>query len=212
MLDKLILQKKFTPTAMRMGILMTGSVDEDGVTVKLSVTEIAGVLGITVSAASRALRELVAAGLVERSCKETKLAQPVQNIYNIYINNNNNYNNNSNPPLKVPPRPSDPPPKPPKPKRAQSPRSVHVPDWISGEVWAEFVKMRDRIRKPMTPYAAELIIKQLAKLGESDANAILEQSIANSWQGVFPLKTPRSQPKPMSSDLDSILKQIEGDL
>lgn len=68
-----------------------------------------------------------------------------------------------------------------------------LPDWIRTESWDGFVAMRKSIKKPLTPHAVELMICSLEKMradGE-DVNAVLEQSIMNSWQGVFPLKTPQ---------------------
>ena len=54
----------------------------------------------------------------------------------------------------------------------------------------EFIKMRKLIKSPLSDYALELLIKKLEKMSP-DVNeqvAILEQSIQNSWKGVFPLK------------------------
>lgn len=57
--------------------------------------------------------------------------------------------------------------------------------------WKDFSDMRKRIKKPMTPKAEELTVKELEKFSDMDveiAILILEKSIQNSWQGVFPLK------------------------
>jgi hypothetical protein len=50
--------------------------------------------------------------------------------------------------------------------------------------------MRERIRRPMTGEALRLILARLDRLADSDGEkiAIVEQSIMNSWQGVFALK------------------------
>ena len=51
--------------------------------------------------------------------------------------------------------------------------------------------MRKKIKKPMTDRAVELAIKKLNELsgGDNDiAIKIIEQSVMNSWQGLFPLK------------------------
>jgi len=58
------------------------------------------------------------------------------------------------------------------------------------KAWKDFKTMRKKIRKTMTERAEELIIKKLDKLSNSEEKqiAILNQSIMNSWQGVFPLK------------------------
>lgn len=54
----------------------------------------------------------------------------------------------------------------------------------------EFLKMRKSIKKPMTDRAMTILLNKLNKLGKSDNEkiAILEQSIFNSWQGIFELK------------------------
>lgn len=54
----------------------------------------------------------------------------------------------------------------------------------------EFLKMRKSIKKPMTDRAMALLLNKLDKLGKSDNEKIeiLNQSIFNSWQGVFELK------------------------
>lgn len=62
------------------------------------------------------------------------------------------------------------------------------------EAFAAFKEMREKIHKPMTLNGAELILKDLEKHSKGDpvlAVKILEQSIKNSWQGVFPLKDNR---------------------
>jgi len=54
----------------------------------------------------------------------------------------------------------------------------------------DFLEMRKKIKKPATERAVELIRIELQKLNpdEDVQILILEQSIKNSWQGVFPLK------------------------
>jgi len=61
---------------------------------------------------------------------------------------------------------------------------------IFQKAWKDFKTMRTKIRKPLTERAEELIINELNKLAtdEKIQVAILNQSIMNSWQGVFPLK------------------------
>jgi len=64
----------------------------------------------------------------------------------------------------------------------------------------EFVKMRKSIRKAITTKGLELIVKKLNKLSQNKEiqKRILEQSIENSWQGVFELKT---ESKPINNEL-----------
>ena len=64
------------------------------------------------------------------------------------------------------------------------------------EAFRDFREHRRKLRKPMTTKAEEMIIADLAKLAKGDAVAavkILEQSIKNGWQGVFPLKEDKPQ-------------------
>lgn len=55
---------------------------------------------------------------------------------------------------------------------------------------AGFIEYRKKIKKPMTDRAIKLAIDKLQKMS-SDVDeqiAIVEQSIVNGWQGLFPLK------------------------
>ena len=58
----------------------------------------------------------------------------------------------------------------------------------------EFKKMRKLIKKPMTDRAVNLILSNLNKFttDKDEQILILNQSIANSWQGVFPLKEDKN--------------------
>ena len=64
----------------------------------------------------------------------------------------------------------------------------------------EFVKFRKSIKRVITTYALELIIKKLDRLANDDNTKIeiLNESIMNGWNGVFPLKdnsTPNNKNK-----------------
>ena len=58
------------------------------------------------------------------------------------------------------------------------------------ETYIGFIQMRKAIKKPLTDRGLQLIIGKVEKLAASpeDQIAILNQSIENSWQGVFELK------------------------
>ena len=88
------------------------------------------------------------------------------------------------------------------------------------DTWMEFRAMRGRIRKPMTRRAEEMLLKDLLELSDgkiSPAIKIVEQSIKNSWQGLFPLheaEKPKreeksSQAKPERRvDYDSAIRDM----
>ena len=54
----------------------------------------------------------------------------------------------------------------------------------------EYVKMRKSIKKPITTHGLELAVKRLSELTSDTSVAvkIINQSIMNSWQGLFELK------------------------
>ena len=57
--------------------------------------------------------------------------------------------------------------------------------------FTDYVEMRKQIKKPMTDKAVELAKSKLEKLSRGNvevAIAILNQSVLNSWQGLFELK------------------------
>lgn len=67
---------------------------------------------------------------------------------------------------------------------------VYVPDAGVNQAVTDFVEYRKKIKKPMTEKALELMIEKLNDM-TSDPDEriqILNQSIINGWQGVFPLK------------------------
>ena len=75
----------------------------------------------------------------------------------------------------------------------------------------EFIKMRKAIKAPMTSNALKLMLGKLDKLATNyqDKKAILEQSIMNSWKGIFELKTDIGYKKPngynqQSSAMDNL--------
>lgn len=65
-----------------------------------------------------------------------------------------------------------------------------LPEWLPAQAWASFVEMRSKIRRPMTAAAKTLIIKRLDTFRQQgqDPEAVLNQSVMASWQGVFPVK------------------------
>ncbi|MDE6916587.1 MAG: helix-turn-helix domain-containing protein [Lachnospiraceae bacterium] len=82
-------------------------------------------------------------------------------------------------------------------KVAKSIKGYFPDDETLNQAFADYVQMRKQIKKPMTEKAVELAIKkleELSKLPFSDsmdndlAIQILNQSVMNSWQGLFPLR------------------------
>lgn len=105
-------------------------------------------------------------------------------------------------------------------KVAEAP--VSFPDWIPLETWNQFLEMRNRIKKPPTDYAVQLLIEKLFKFKENGQNiqAVLEKSITSSWQDVFEI-TEKQNPfskqdvihvtVPAPPNQDAALRKIEQD-
>jgi len=75
-----------------------------------------------------------------------------------------------------------------------------LPDVLNNEVflaaWADWVRHRSEIRKPLKPTTIKQQLKKLAAMGVARAVAAIEHSIANGYQGLFEPKTPPGVPKP----------------
>ena len=68
-------------------------------------------------------------------------------------------------------------------------KEIEIPKHLLS-IWPSFLEMRKAQHKPPTKKAIELLINKLFHLSplEDVQIKIVEQSIANSWQGFFPLK------------------------
>lgn len=89
--------------------------------------------------------------------------------------------------------------KPQKKKAAKVQEEFELPSWIERYVWDGFEEMRNKIKKPMTNRARNMIVKKLKSDPEfkgQSPNAVLNQSIVNCWQDVFPLRNGNGAGKP----------------
>ena len=82
------------------------------------------------------------------------------------------------------------------------------------EALAAFADHRKKLKKPMTDYAKKLLLKKLQKLAKTEQEqiAILNQSIENGWQGVFPLGGERKhkQVKQSAADMaDDVIRMMD---
>jgi hypothetical protein len=79
----------------------------------------------------------------------------------------------------------------------------------------DFIEMRKKNKKNMTERALELMLRKLDGLADNevDKKLILNQSIENCWQGIFPLKDNlnQRQPKQQSTTNNPFLRmEMEG--
>lgn len=73
------------------------------------------------------------------------------------------------------------------------------------ELYLEYIKMRKLIKAPMTDRALQILITKVNQLEPNDVSRqkrLLEQSIANNWKSVYPLKDEAPQKGAPGFDLD----------
>ena len=76
--------------------------------------------------------------------------------------------------------------------KATTPLSgFELPSWIDSQIWKQYEEMRRKIRKPMLDSTRELAVKKLAAFEAKGISAsdVLNNSILNSYQGLFEPKT-----------------------
>lgn len=68
--------------------------------------------------------------------------------------------------------------------------AIQLPEWLPRSVWAEWVADRRERRKPISSRAAGQQLKRLAEYRDQghDVARVIEHSIANGYQGLFPPK------------------------
>jgi len=74
-------------------------------------------------------------------------------------------------------------------EKAQAPI---IPEWIPKQTFEEYLEMRRKIRKPLMERSFSRFfshLKRLCEVSRATPEQILDQSIINSWQGIFELKT-----------------------
>ncbi|EOV9599905.1 replication protein [Cronobacter malonaticus] len=74
-----------------------------------------------------------------------------------------------------------------------NPLEVDLPDWLDPAVWREWVQYRTESKKPiksmLTVTKAIKLLSQYRDAGDNPAE-VVNQSIANGWQGLFRVKAP----------------------
>lgn len=81
-----------------------------------------------------------------------------------------------------------------------------LPPWMPAKPWGDFIADRRERKKPMTSRALQLAIAKLAALRDAghDPEAVLLQSIACGWSGLFPIKAERAG----KADLTSLAERV----
>lgn len=76
---------------------------------------------------------------------------------------------------------------------------------LNQDAWTAWCNYRSAINKPLKPVSMEAAAKALAKFGHQQM-AVVEQSIANQWQGLFPIKSAMTAVVPKESNFDRMMR------
>jgi hypothetical protein len=68
-----------------------------------------------------------------------------------------------------------------------------IPNGINAEAWNEFVDYRKEKKKKISPAAAKKLFATLLNYSQDEQQLIIDQSIANDWQGLFALKGDKNE-------------------
>jgi len=68
------------------------------------------------------------------------------------------------------------------------PKAMTVPDALNADAWHEWIEYRVDRRKPITQLSAKKQVAELAKYSHETQQQMVDTSIANGWQGLFPPK------------------------
>jgi DNA-binding transcriptional ArsR family regulator len=82
---------------------------------------------------------------------------------------------------------------------------MELPEWLPRDAWTEFVEHRRETKKPLTERVAKANIRKLSELRSKgqDPRAVIEQTIAAGWTGLFDVKTGKKMPKAQAPTVDA---------
>lgn len=88
-----------------------------------------------------------------------------------------------------------------------------LPFWLPLMEWSSFLQARVSIKKPASPHAQSLLLKDLEKLRQRgyDPKEVLEQSIKNNWLGLFEVKEAKSNDRNNGNSTDKQRNNPHGD-
>jgi len=74
---------------------------------------------------------------------------------------------------------------------------------LDEELWLDFIQHRKDIKRPLSAVAEKRMLAKILRFMEQgqDVNAMLEKSILNGWQDIYP---PKAENKPLAHRMAEI--------
>lgn len=71
-----------------------------------------------------------------------------------------------------------------------------LPEWLDQDDWDDFIQHRKELRKPMTDTAKRRMLRKLGKMKDAGEYIpeVIDQSIRNGWQDIYPAKQLYTRP------------------
>jgi hypothetical protein len=82
---------------------------------------------------------------------------------------------------------------------------MELPEWLQRDLWTEFVEHRKEMKNPLTERAAKANIRKLCELRSKgqDPRAVIDQTIAAGWTGLFEVRPGKKPPKAQAPVVDA---------
>ena len=87
------------------------------------------------------------------------------------------------------------------------PKELDTPEFKTK--WQEWLKFRRTYKKPVNPPGARTSLKRLEALGPTAAVAVIDTSIANDWQGLFPERSKANPESRVEVGFDGVARPVD---
>lgn len=93
------------------------------------------------------------------------------------------------------------------------PELVYFTDLALNETFIAFLEMRKKLKAINSDLAIKKLLNILEPYNDNDKMLMINNSIVNSWKGLFPIKhgnSKQSQKEQVMNDIDAALRQMKG--
>ena len=93
------------------------------------------------------------------------------------------------------------------------PELVYFTDLALNETFIAFLEMRKKLKAINSDLAIKKLLNILEPYNDNEKMLMINNSIVNSWKGLFPIKhgnSKQSQKEQVMNDIDAALRQMKG--